>query len=133
VDTLAESVGPFKGRWNEFMVNKGGKDFPEFAGLDIDLDLFASALVRTHFGARGGGQYREALKHMLAESQSPEDLKARITHADKWLLGYANIKPAGHGNAPGNVDMTPTNGPATDAKSLLEKIRKQKEAAQGKP
>lgn len=98
VDELSQNVGPAIGRWNELLVNKGGKDFPEFAGLDTDLDLFASALVRTHFGARGGGQYREALKKQFTEAQSPEDLKARIEHADTWLRGYAGMGGAGAPN-----------------------------------
>ena len=95
IDDMAQSIGPAVGRWNELLVNKGGKDFPEFAGLDTDLDLFASALVRTHFGARGGQGYREALKKQFSAAQSPEDLKSRIEHADTWLRGYANMGGAG--------------------------------------
>lgn len=89
VDALKSKIGPVAGRWNQMWVNRGGADDPEFAGLDQDLDLFASALVRTHFGGRGGMGYREALKKDFSEAQSPEDLKARIQHADKWILGYA--------------------------------------------
>ena len=91
VGQLKGSIGPAVGRWNQLMVNKGGKDFPEFAGLDTDLDLFASALVRTHFGARGGQGYREELKKQFNEAQSPEDLINRIQHADEWIKGYANM------------------------------------------
>lgn len=93
VDKLADKIGPGAGRWNQFWVNKGGVDDPDFAGLDTDLDLFASALVRTHFGARGGQQYREELRKQFSQAQSPEDLKSRIDHADTWIQGYAN---AGH-------------------------------------
>lgn len=96
VQQLAQQVGPAAGRWNQLMVNKGGADFPEFAGLDTDLDLLASAIVRTHFGARGGQQYREELRRMFGEAQSPEDLISRIDHADSWLKGYAQaggVKP----------------------------------------
>jgi hypothetical protein len=102
VQNLAQSLGPAVGRWNKLMVNKGGTDYPEFAGLDTDLDLLASAIVRTHFGARGGGQYREELKKQFGEAQSPDDLINRIDHAEGWIKGYAaagGAKSAG-GNQP---------------------------------
>lgn len=89
VQSLANSIGPAAGRWNELMTNKGGADYPEFAGLDTDLDLLASAIVRTHFGARGGQQYREELRKMFGAAQSPEDLIHRIQHAESWIEGYA--------------------------------------------
>jgi hypothetical protein len=91
VDQLAQSVGPAVGRWNQLLTNKGGADYPQFAKLDTDLDLLASAIVRTHFGARGGQQYREELKKMFGEAQSPADLKARIAGANGWLQGYAHM------------------------------------------
>jgi hypothetical protein len=94
IKQLADSVGPAVGRWNQLMVNKGGADFPEFAGLDTDLDLLASAIVRTHFGARGGQEYRQELRKMFGEAQSPEDLMNRLDHADSWIMGYA--RAGGH-------------------------------------
>lgn len=100
VGQLANSVGPAVGRWNQLMVNKGGTDFPQFAGLDTDLDLLASAIVRTHFGARGGQEYREELKKMFGAAQSPQDLVNRIEHAEGWIEGYAASggakTPVGH-------------------------------------
>lgn len=100
VGQLANSVGPAVGRWNELMVNKGGADYPQFAGLDTDLDLLASAIVRTHFGARGGQEYREELKKMFGAAQSPQDLVNRIEHAEGWIEGYAASggakTPVGH-------------------------------------
>jgi hypothetical protein len=104
VDRLADQVGPAVGRWNELMVNKGGTDFPEFSGLDTDLDLLASAIVRTHFGARGGQQYRQELRKQFGEAQSPEDLKGRIAAARTWLQGYADMaNPQQPAAAGGNV------------------------------
>ena len=92
IDSLADQIGPGAGRWNQFWVNKGGVNDPAFAGLDQDLGLYASAVAVTHFGARGGGQhFIEALKKDFSQAQSPEDLKARIGSADKWLTGYANM------------------------------------------
>lgn len=90
VQQMADHLGPAVGRWNQLMVNKGGTDFPEFAGLDTDLDLLASAIVRTHFGARGGQQYREELRKQFGEAQSPQDLINRVQHAEGWIQGYAH-------------------------------------------
>jgi hypothetical protein len=105
IDSLEDNVGPAIGRWNQLMVNKGGTDFPQFAALDSDLDLMASAIVRTHFGARGGQQYRQELRKQFAEAQSPADLKARMGAAEQWIQGYAN---AGHANE------TPAQGGGTN-------------------
>ena len=91
VDRLKDKLGPGAGRWNEFWVNKGGLNDPDFANLDQNLDLLASAIVRTHFGASGGQEYRLALRKSFGEAQSPEDLKARIAAADGWVSGYAHM------------------------------------------
>lgn len=115
IDHLADSIGPLKGRWNQLYVNKGGGDFPEFAGLDTDLDLFASALVKTHFGARGGQQYREELRKQFSQAQSPEDLKQRIQHADSWIKGYANIGNPQNQQGGGSSPERPAGVPADAA------------------
>jgi hypothetical protein len=91
VNDIKTEIGPDTGRWKKMWVNKLGMNDPKFAGLDQDLDLFASAVVRTHFGGRGSQQYRDALKKDFGEAQSPEDLIARINHADSWLEGYAKM------------------------------------------
>lgn len=92
VDALADKIGPAAGRWNEFWVNRAGINDPDYAALTTDLDLYASALIRTHFGARGGGEkFRADMMHRFATAQSPEDLKARINSADKWLSTYSGM------------------------------------------
>jgi hypothetical protein len=117
VTDLAASLGPAVGRWNDYMTNKGGADFPAFAGLDQDLDLLASAVVRTHFGARGGQGYREALRKNFGEAQSPEDLLARINAASSWIQGYAQADQVGKTgpkrHAGDNPPPKPAGGGAT--------------------
>lgn len=125
IDALKAKIGPAAGRWNQMWVNRAGMNDPDFAGLDQDLDLFASALVRTHFGARGGQGYREALKKDFSMAQSPEDLKARIQHADQWLTGYANMtKPGGAPPTPAaprpTTPQTPT--PTTPASAAVDAL-----------
>jgi hypothetical protein len=101
IDKLNEKIGPGAGRWNNFWVKKGGINDPDYAALDQDLGLYASALAVAHFGARGGGQhFIEGLKKDLSQAQSPEDLKARILHADKWLEGYQKEGRGEGGNQP---------------------------------
>jgi hypothetical protein len=137
VQNLAQSLGPAVGRWNKLMVNKGGTDYPEFAGLDTDLDLLASAIVRTHFGARGGSQYREELKKQFGEAQSPEDLINRIDHAEGWIKGYAaagGAKSAG-GNQPAqggwNAPEGAPSAPAQDGKYLYDAQKRPVAKSQG--
>jgi hypothetical protein len=101
VDKMANDLGPAVGRWNDLMVNKGGADHPEFAHLDANLDLLASAIVRTHFGAHGGQQYRQELRKQFGEAQSPEDLKARIAAAQDWIQGYADMDKGAPQGTPG--------------------------------
>lgn len=96
ISDIRDKLGPAVGRWNDLWVKGAGMDDPQFAGLDQDLDLLSSAIVRTHFGARGGQQYREAVKKDFTEAQSPDDLISRIQHAAGWIEGYANSSiPAG--------------------------------------
>ncbi len=115
IDALKDKIGPGAGRWNQLWVNKGGMKDPDFAGLDQDLKMLSSGILITHFGMRGNAAAREALEKNFGEAQSPEDLKARIQHADKWLDGYANATkvqtPAG-GNTPAATPQRPANVPA---------------------
>ena len=90
VSDLADQIGAVGGRWNDFWVNKGGKDNPKFAGLDQDLQLYATAVGMAHFGAgMPEGFVRDMMKD-FGEAQSPEDLSSRIEHAEGWVRGYAN-------------------------------------------
>ncbi len=105
VDALANKIGPASGRWNEAWVNKAGMDDPQFAKLDQDLKMFATGVVVTHFGMRGGQDIRKALEKDFGEAQSPEDLKARLLGVDDWLQGYAKAKGL-HVPDPETLDMT---------------------------
>lgn len=108
IDALNNKIGPGAGRWNNFWVKKGGANDPDYAALDQDLSLYASALAVAHFGARGGGaHFIDAMKKDFSQAQSPEDLKARILHADKWLEGY---EAEGKGEKPGTPPAQPASG-----------------------
>jgi len=91
VDTVASQLGPAVGRWNEFMTGKLGAANPQMAHLQTDLKLLSSAIVRTHFGGRGGQEYIDGLEQYFRLAQSPENLKARISAANEWLDTYAGM------------------------------------------
>ena len=95
VSQLADKLGPWEGRLNDLWVNKTGMDDPDFAKLDQNLTLLASAIVRTHFGAKGGQQYTQAMIKDFREAQTAGDLMGRIDSADSWLRGYAGMSPRG--------------------------------------
>lgn len=105
VQELKDELGPMAGRWNDLWVNRAGMNDPKFAGLDQDLNMYATALVRVHYGMTGGEKVREDLMKNFHEAQSPENLIARIQHADEWVKGYATM-----GNPPSAGRTTPTGG-----------------------
>jgi hypothetical protein len=91
IDTLKSQLGPAVGQWNEMMVGKIGVNNPKVAMLQTDLKLLASAIVRTHFGGRGGQEYVAGMENYFRLAQSPEDLKARIASANEWLTTYSGM------------------------------------------
>jgi hypothetical protein len=117
IDDLKDKIGPSAGRWSQLWVNKGGMDDPAFAGLDQDLHLLASALVRVHFGLRGGADLVNKLEKQFGEAQSPEDLKARISHAETWIQGYANPKN------PGSTGVKPQSAPQASSGSQWSLVK----------
>ena len=115
ITALGEKVGAAGGRWNDFWVNKGGINDPDYAGANQDLQLYASAISMAHFGAGAPLDFTNALIKDFGMAQSPGDLQSRIAHADTWLAGYA--AKAGHGEAPKNAPKTaaPSNKPTSFA------------------
>lgn len=94
VTDLQSKIGPGEGRWNDFWVNKGGLNDPDYAGLNTDLSLFATALGKVHFGARIPEGFVKDMTKMFGQAQSPENLLERIQHADGWVSGYAAQHPS---------------------------------------
>jgi hypothetical protein len=111
IDSLADSLGKAKGRWNDFYVNKVGGDNGPFAHLDETLTLFASSLAQAHYGTRGTSLTAHMMQQ-FREAQSPEDLKQRIKAAETILKDRARVGgipelPAG---GPGPVKAPPQPG-----------------------
>jgi hypothetical protein len=98
VAALSDKIGPGAGRWNDFWVNKGGINDPEYAGLNQDLQLYATALGMAHFGASMPEGFVKDMMRDFGTAQSPEDLLSRIDHAEGWVRGYA--QRVGGGNSP---------------------------------
>lgn len=89
ITQLASKVGPGAGRWNDFWVNKGGINDPDFARVNQDLQFFATAMAKVHFGASAPQSIADGLMKDFSLAQSPQDLQARIASADSWMNGYA--------------------------------------------
>lgn len=86
---LGDKVGAAPGRWNDFWVKKVGKDDPAYAGVDQDLQLYATALGKAHFGASMPEGFVKDMMKDFSLAQSPADLQSRVDHAEGWVNGYA--------------------------------------------
>ena len=111
VAALADKIGPGAGRWNDFWVNKGGIDDPDYAGLNQDLQLYATALGMAHFGASMPEGFVKDMVRDFGTAQSPDDLLSRIDHAEGWIRGYAQRIGGGKGNATQNGSNPPAKKP----------------------
>lgn len=89
VQDLAGQIGPGAGRWEDFWVNKGGLNNPQYAALNTDLQLLATGIGRMHFGASIPEGFVNEMMKQFGTAQSPEDLQARIAAANLWASGYA--------------------------------------------
>jgi hypothetical protein len=134
VQKLAQEIGPGAGRWNNYWVNKGGINDPAFAGLNQDLQLFATALGKAHFGASMPEGFVNDMMRDFGTAQSPEDLQARLEHAEGWINGYAarvgggnpKTPPANNSTKPLTLQeaqqyLQKAGGDATKARSLAKK------------
>jgi len=90
VDQIAKEIGPGAGRWNELWVNKAGLNDPKFAALNTQLKLLATGVIKAHNQGRINEKWLEALEKDFGAAQSPENLKARITAADKFIVEYSH-------------------------------------------
>lgn len=99
VETLASKIGPGAGRWTDFWVNKAGANDPAFAGLNQDLQLYATAIGLAHFGASMPEGFVKDMMNDFGTAQSPEDLQSRIEHAQGWVQGYASRVGGGKGTS----------------------------------
>lgn len=106
ISDLADKIGPGAGRWNDFWVNRGGVNDPAYAGLNQDLQLYATAIGLAHFGASMPEGFVKDMMRDFGTAQSPQDLTARIDHAEVWVQDYASR--VGGGNA---VPKPSTNVP----------------------
>lgn len=119
VAQLADKIGPGAGRWTDFWVNKAGANDPAFAGLNQDLQLYATAIGLAHFGASMPQTFVQDMMHDFGTAQSPEDLQARIEHAEGWVQGYASRIGGGENPAPKKSTNVPnSNTPPSRPKGV---------------
>ena len=118
VSDLSDKLGPGEGRWNDFWVNKGGVNDPAFAGLNQDLQLYATALGMAHFGASMPEGFVNDMMRDFGTAQSPEDLQARINHAENWISGYASRIGGGNKNPQGPASNPPARPKGVPANAV---------------
>jgi hypothetical protein len=116
IDALKDEIGPFAGRFDRAYVNRLGANDPAFASLDEGLQFFASGVARAHFGARGAAAATSEFKKYLTQSQSVDDLKARINTANDWMQNYARMAGAAGG---GGGAAQPSAQPAAGGNKVL--------------
>lgn len=107
VQQLKAKLGPAVGRWGDLWVNRLGMDDQDFAGLDQNLHLYASAISRTHFGGSAPLHYTQALEKNFSEAQTPDDLLARIASAETWIDGYAKMSGRSGGGGKPSTPAVP--------------------------
>jgi len=87
INSMRDQLGPYQGRYNDLMVGKIGTDMPGYASLMENLDLLASGMALAH--GINAQMARDNFRKYLGESQTPDDLIARIQTVDQWMEGYA--------------------------------------------
>jgi hypothetical protein len=109
ISDLGDKVGAAPGRWNDFWVKKVGADDPAYAGVDQDLQLYATALGKAHFGASMPESFVKDMMHDFSLAQSPGDLQSRVDHAEGWVNGYASRIGGSAGKSTAKPMVTPSN------------------------
>lgn len=111
ITALGDKIGATGGRWNDFWVKKAGANDPAYAGVDQDLQLYATAIGKAHFGASMPEGFVKDMMRDFGMAQSPEDLQARIDHAEGWINGYAaRIGGGMPSKTPNAVNPSPSGG-----------------------
>lgn len=88
-------LGPIRGRVSQFLAGKigstGNKDIDSLLGRLRSADsLMSSALLRTHFGARGGqGLYDKFINLLDTGKSTPEALNGTLDEFKSYAEGYA--------------------------------------------
>lgn len=139
IDQLGAKVGPAAGRWNDFWVKKGGLDDPLYAGVDQDLQLYATALGKAHFGASMPEGFVNDMMRDFSLAQSPADLQSRVDHAEGWVNGYASrvgsaapTNPAKPNTKSANPTPTPNSSITASGKAVSLAAAKQLPSMVGK-
>jgi hypothetical protein len=98
---MAQSLGPFIGRWKDLMTERVGAPNPEFARYLSDVKYLDSAITLAHSQGRVSNLIFEHFKEMYdAGKQSPENMLAFLESGSTWMQAYADAPAQIRGAAP---------------------------------
>lgn len=87
----ADQLGPFMGRWNEFMAGTVGSGNPDFIVIRNAMNLMQTAEMRAHVGLRGNTALLDKFDSLNnANRMDAPTLKASLLAVKDFLSGYSN-------------------------------------------
>jgi hypothetical protein len=88
-DPLIAKLGPYMGRWNEFMAGSVGKGDPDFAYFRSQLGLLQTGTMRAHVGQRGGTALLDKFEKMFnGKTMDAATLKSSMQGIRDFLTIY---------------------------------------------
>lgn len=98
-------LGEFKGKLTKGLANKGfvphgatPEQAQKVGKFMNDVSLLDSAMLRTHFGARGGQQMYDKFTEMLNAGEDPNLMRGGLSSFKDYLNTYSNMDKGGKGN-----------------------------------
>lgn len=124
-------LGEFKGKGTAFLTNKGfaipglTQDQRQLVGkFANDVKLMDSAMLRTHFGARGGQNMYDKFSEMLNAGEHPDLMRGGIESFKDYLTGYRDMVSQSTRQAAA-AQTKPANNSAAPAKNATPSQQKQ--------
>jgi hypothetical protein len=106
-DGIAKELGPAAGRWNDFWQGKVGTANPAFASYKDDIGFLTTGITLAHARGRMSNELFEHFQQMFdAGKQDPENMKAAIKVAGKWMKDYASLGEPGSAIPPSGSSRT---------------------------
>jgi hypothetical protein len=108
ITRLKDKLGPFAGRWNDFMQGKVGGNDPQFSGLRADMLMMSSAVALAHAQGRLPENLREEFDRTInAPNQTADNLISTLQHIDAWMVKNKEVMRGGPAPAAGGGENAP--------------------------
>ena len=112
---MQAKLGPWMGRWNEFMRQNWGDADPEFAGIKTALGLINTQAMRAHVGLRGGTTLVDRFdSYANAGKMTPATLAAGLGELRNFMVSYEGLRhrdvSIGDTNTPAGISVFVSGG-----------------------